>query len=105
MAGISYKISAIVERVWLIAVLFMLLSISTNSIEPTKTPGGTTLPKVGNVTTEIPHENLTTESSHLHIPHINVTAVTGKAISCTKFCHGHDNVLFNLQYYQHAFVK
>jgi hypothetical protein len=77
MTGISYKTSDMIDRLWRVAVVFVLMSISTDSIETTNDINNSNVPVR---TTESPVQNMTTvqttESSL--IPHVNVTAVTGK---------------------------
>ncbi len=78
MTGISYRTSAMLNQLWRVAVVFVLLSISTDSIETTND-----ITKIPVNTTESPVLDVTTESSL--ISHVNVTAVTGKYIAY-QFC-------------------
>ena len=71
MTGISYKTSAMITRLWHVTVVFMLLSICTNSDETNDFNNTKPLVK----TTESPVLDVTTESPL--ISHVNITAVTG----------------------------
>ena len=83
MIGISYNVQARIHRLWRVAVVFVLLNISTNIFE-TANGDNTTRPETTLVstapltTTKSIVVNVTTESSL--IPHVNVTAVTGNYV-------------------------
>ena len=72
MTGISYKTSAMITRLWHVTIVFMLLSVCTNSDETNDFNNKKPLVN----TTESPVVDVTTESPL--ISHVNITAVTGK---------------------------
>ena len=77
MTGISQTF-AMITRLWrVVIIVFVLLSVYTNSDQTSNAINNT---KQLLKTTESPVHNVTTESSL--IPHVNITAVTGKYRVC-----------------------
>lgn len=78
MTGISYEVLVGTHRLWRVAVVFVLLNLPTNIIDTTNHIDNTPRSEITPVTTaESIVVNVTTTESPL-IPHVNVTAVTGK---------------------------
>ena len=77
MIGILFEVLAGIHRLWRAVVVFVLLNMSTNIIDTANDIDNTTRPETTPVTTTKSIAfNITTESPL--IPHVNVTAVTGK---------------------------